>query len=69
MRIAHDETRGLDCTAVVWKMQKTSQMRADGGFERVPSQKIGQKPGFPEKCQEKPQKTCGNAGFAIDKRC
>jgi hypothetical protein len=43
-------------------------MRAGRGFERIPRPKIGQKPGFPEKCQEKPQKTCGNEGFAIDKR-
>jgi hypothetical protein len=44
-------------------------MRAVRGFERISNLKIRQKPGFPEKCQEKPQKTCGNAGFAIDKRC
>jgi DNA-binding protein HU-beta len=43
-------------------------MRAVRGFHRAPGHKISQKPGFPEKCQGKPQKTCGNAGFAIDKR-
>jgi hypothetical protein len=68
MCIAQDEMRGLDCTAVECSTLNTSQMRAGGGFERVPRSKIGQKPCFPEKCQEKPQKTCGNVGFAIDKR-
>jgi hypothetical protein len=42
-------------------------MRAARGFHRAGSHKIRQKPGFPEKCQEKPQKTCGNGSFAIDK--
>jgi hypothetical protein len=44
-------------------------MRVICGFQRVLSAKTGDKSGFPEKNQEKPEKTCGNTGFAIDKRC
>jgi hypothetical protein len=33
-----------------------------------PVTETGQNGPFPEKNQEKPQKTCGNTGFPIDKR-
>jgi hypothetical protein len=43
-------------------------MRVIRGFQRMLGAKTGKKRGFPEKSLEKPEKTCGNAGFSIDKR-
>jgi hypothetical protein len=48
-------------------------MRWGRGFGGVAAgcetRKYGDFRRFPEKNQEKPEKSCGNAGFAIDKRC
>jgi hypothetical protein len=40
--------------------------RENSGSRALRSAKTPNIPGFPEKNQEKPQKTCGNRAFSID---